>query len=238
MVVRHGESKANAEARMQGRFDSPLSDRGRAQARALGAFLGRIGFRWERALSSPLKRAFETAQIAAAAAGGAAPEAEPDLAEVAAGALEGLSVSEIGEQYPSYPARRLDELGDFAEYGGESYADIQERVGVLVARLIGLSGFPHLAQAPDGVASAEGGEPRRLLLVGHGGFNFHLVKHLICVPVPRICVLRMDNCCATLVRLRRRRGMQIGEVVWHVPVELMDPGVGSLPAPAPGSATS
>src|SRR5688500_11864606 len=107
---------------MQGRFDSPLSERGHAQARALGSFLKRVGFGWDQALSSPLRRALETARIAATAAGGSAPEVDPDLAEVAAGGLEGLSASEIEEQYPSYPARKLDELGDFAEYGGESYA--------------------------------------------------------------------------------------------------------------------
>jgi broad specificity phosphatase PhoE len=221
VVARHGESKANAEARMQGRFDSPLNERGQAQARALGSFLSRVGFVWDQALSSPLRRALETARIAASAAGGSAPEVDPDLAEVAAGRLEGLSAAEIEEQYPSYPARRLDELGDFAEYGGESYAQIQDRVASLLQRLLG-------AASP----------PRRVLLVGHGGFNFHLVKRLICVPVPRVCVLRMDNCCATLIRVHFRRGMQIGEVVWHLPIELMDPHIDSQPAPAPGSAAS
>jgi probable phosphoglycerate mutase len=221
VIARHGESRANAEARMQGRFDSPLSERGHVQARALGSFLKRVGFSWDQALCSPLLRALETARIAANAAGGSAPEVDPDLAEVAAGGLEGLSASEIEEQYPSYPARKLDELGDFAEYGGESYAQIQERVAALIHRLLG-------AASP----------PRRVLLVGHGGFNFHLVKRLICIPVPRVCVLRMDNCCATLIRVHRRRGTQIGEVVWHVPIELMDPHVPSQPAPAPGSAAS
>ena len=199
VVARHGESKANAEARMQGRFDSPLSERGREQARVLGSWLGRHGIAWDRAYCSPLRRAHETAEIAARAAGGTAVEVEPELAEIAAGKLEGLSAAEITDQYPSYAARKLDELGDFAEYGGESYADVQERVKGLVQRLL----------------SHEAG--RRVLLVGHGGFNFHLVKHLICVPVPRVCILRMDNCAATLIRIRHRRGTRIGEVVWHVP---------------------
>jgi probable phosphoglycerate mutase len=220
VVVRHGESKANAEARLQGRFDSPLSERGRAQATALGRWLARQGVQWELALCSPLSRAFQTAELAAAAAGGKAAEVEPDLAEVAAGSLEGLSLDDIAQQYPSYGARKLDELGDFSEYGGESYAEIQERVGRIIERLD--------ARAGRG----------RVLLVGHGGFNFHLVKRLICLPVPRVCVLRMDNCCATLIRVRQRRGTRIGEVVWHVPVELMDPSIGALPAPAPGSALS
>ena len=229
VVARHGESKANAEARMQGRFDSPLSERGRRQAQALGSFLGRQGFRWEQAWCSPLSRAHETARIATAAAGGLAPEVEPDLAEIAAGGLEGLCAEEIEERYPGFLSRRLDELGDFSEYGGESYAQVQDRVAHLLLRLLA-------PRAPAPAPSDTEVPPRRLLLIGHGGFNFHLVKRLICLPVPRICVLRMDNCCATMIRIRQRRGTQIGEVVWHVPVELMDPTVHTAPAPAPGSA--
>ena len=218
VVARHGESKANAEARMQGRFDSPLNERGREQAHVLGTWLGRHGVDWHRAYCSPLLRARETAEIVVRAANGKPAEIEPDLAEIAAGKLEGLSAEEITDQHPSYLARKIDELGDFSEYGGESYFDVQERVKGLVDRLM----------------AHEAGH--RLLLVGHGGFNFHLVKHLICLPVPRVCILRMDNCAATLIRIRHRRGTRIGEVVWHVPVALMDPSVGSRPAPAPGAA--
>lgn len=220
VVARHGESKANAESRMQGRFDSPLSERGREQAKVLGAWLARHGVEWDAAYCSPLRRAHETAELVVRAAGREGVEVEPGLAEIAAGKLEGLDVSEIAAQFPSYAARRLDELGDFSEYGGESYGAVQERVASLVERLL------------------SAGAARRVLLVGHGGFNFHLVKHLICLPVPRVCVLRMDNCSATLLRVRRRRGARIGEVVWHVPVELMDPSVAAKPAPAPGAATT
>jgi hypothetical protein len=60
-----------------------------------------------------------------------------------------------------------------------------------------------------------------VLCVGHGGLNFQLLKQLICEPVPRVCIVRMGNCSATLVRFRERRGTFMGEIVWHVPVELM-----------------
>lgn len=218
VVVRHGESKANAEARMQGRFDSPLNDRGRAQAHVVGRWFASQGILWDVAFCSPLLRASETAQIISHAACGSPPRVDPDLAEVAAGKLEGLNAEQIAQRFPSYPARKLEELGDFAEYGGESYADIQARAERVISRVSALSG--------------------RVLLVAHGGFNFHLVKRLICLPVPRVCVLRMDNCSATMLRLRERRGMRIGEVVWHVPLELMGSPVESrpAPAPAPGSA--
>lgn len=190
---------------MQGRSDFPLSERGRAQARRLGAWLAERGLRWDRHYASPLRRAAETARLVHEAAGGPAPEVEPSLAELRAGALEGLTFEEIAGKFPSYAARQVTELGDFAEYGGESYADVQERVRELRLKL------------EDRHRS--GGD--RVLLVGHGGFNYQLLKQLVCEPVPRVCIVKMGNCSATLVRLRERRGTFIGELAFHVPVELM-----------------
>ena len=58
ILVRHGESTGNAEGRLLGRIDAPLTDRGRSQARALAASVAGA----TRILSSPLTRARETAE--------------------------------------------------------------------------------------------------------------------------------------------------------------------------------
>ena len=57
--------------------------------------------------------------------------------------------------------------------------------------------------------------------MAHGGLNFHLVKALVCAPVPRVMSLKFGNCTATLVRMRERRGLYLGEIVFHVPVDLL-----------------
>ncbi len=205
LLVRHGESVGNAEDRMQGQSDFPLSDTGRAQARRLGAWLAERALGWERLYASPLLRATETARLVHEAAGGPPPEVEPALAELRAGALEGLTFEEIAEKFPAYSTRAITALGDFEEYGGESYAAVQARAVAL----------RQLLEARH----RSGAE--RVLLVGHGGFNYQLLKQLVCEPVPRVCIVKMGNCSATLVRLRERRGTFIGELVFHVPVELM-----------------
>jgi probable phosphoglycerate mutase len=205
LLVRHGESVGNAEDRMQGQSDFPLSERGRAQARRLGVWLAERALGWERHYASPLSRAAETARLVHEAAGGPPPEVEPALAELRAGALEGVTYEEIARRFPTYGSRAITELGDFEEYGGESYADVQARALSLRRKLE--------------ERHRTGGE--RVLLVGHGGFNYQLLKQLVCEPVPRVCIVKMGNCAATLVRLRERRGSFIGELVFHVPVELM-----------------
>jgi broad specificity phosphatase PhoE len=182
MLLRHGESEGNAQGRMQGRSDYPLSPLGRAQA-----------VRPE-------------------------PVVDEDLPEIAAGSLEDLNESEIRAAHPVFMQRSLTETGDFSDYGGESYADVQERLKRLMMRL----------QARHRERS------ERVLLVGHGGFHYQLAKALLCEPVPRVCILKMGNCTASLLRLRERRGLYMAELVFHVPVELM--GGPALPASSEGAA--
>ncbi len=205
LLVRHGESEGNLAGRMQGHAEYPLTERGVSQARALGTWLRERQIGWEVAYTSPLGRARQTAEILTEVTGGTAAVVEADLAEVRAGRLEGLDRAEIAEAFPDFMQRDLTGLGDFSAYGGESYDELQVRVGRVVELLV--------ARHRDAQA--------RVLVVAHGGMNFQLLKTLICVPVPRVCLFRIGNCSATLVRLRERRGEYLGEVVWHVPVELM-----------------
>ncbi len=115
-LVRHGESEWNAEARICGRTDIPLSDAGRRQAERLGARL--------RALppaaiyTSPLSRTAETASIIALGSG-LAPIIDPRVVELNYGAWEGRTFAEImaddGEGYRRWdrdPAREAPPEGE------------------------------------------------------------------------------------------------------------------------------
>jgi len=205
LIVRHGESVANAEERMQGQRDYPLSPTGENQAALLGRFLHQAAYHFDAAYTSPLTRARSTALALTTALG--LPEAEltPELSELNAGGLQGLTRAEIARDFPGFFERGLGALGDFSEYGGESYDDVQRRVHGLIARLY----ERHRAAA------------QRVLLVAHGGLNFHLVKALICTPVPRVMSLKFGNCTSTLVRVRERRGQYLGEIVFHLPIDLL-----------------
>src|SRR4030095_12115573 len=67
LLARHGQTEWNADRRFQGHTDIALSERGRAQAHALGRALR--GRRVTAAYVSPMRRAVETAEIALADAG-------------------------------------------------------------------------------------------------------------------------------------------------------------------------
>jgi broad specificity phosphatase PhoE len=210
LIVRHGESVANAEGRMQGQRDYPLSEAGQQQAKMLGRWLKRAGFAFDAVYTSPLSRAHATARALTTELG--LPEAElaPELSEINAGQLQGLTRDEIHSSYPGFLERGVTELGDFSEYGGEAYDDVQARVRGLLLRW----------QSKHREAA------HRILAVAHGGTNFHLVKALVCEPVPRVMRLKFGNCTATLVRMRQFRQHFMGEVVFHVPVDLLGAAVG------------
>jgi probable phosphoglycerate mutase len=116
LVVRHGQSVWNAERRWQGRADPPLSELGRRQAAA--AEPGDVDV----VVTSPLRRAHETAEILAAATGAPLAEVHADLQERAAGEWTGLTRAEIARRYPGAPGsgRRPP--------GYEPDADVRARV--------------------------------------------------------------------------------------------------------------
>jgi probable phosphoglycerate mutase len=98
LLVRHGQSEWNAVGRWQGQADPPLTDVGRAQARAAALVIGGV----DAVFSSDLQRARETAELIAAYIGVGPVIAEPGLRERDAGEWSGLTRDEIHERYPGY----------------------------------------------------------------------------------------------------------------------------------------
>jgi probable phosphoglycerate mutase len=124
--LRHGSTAWNDEARMQGRRDIPLSDRGRAEVeswRTAGRLdrLVRSGTPW---YSSPLRRAIETAEILS----GARPRCDAALIEMDWGEWEGLRLSELRDRYGAEFARNEAAGLDFQPDGGESPRQVRVRV--------------------------------------------------------------------------------------------------------------
>lgn len=157
IVIRHGETQWNLEARVQGHGDSALTAAGRAQAEALARRLADEPF--DLLVSSDLGRAVDTARaIAAATAQDLRLDAR--LRERGFGAGEGLTYDEIDARYPS-AFRRAGEIDpDYAIPGGESRRAFHERVA---------AAFESLALAHRG---------RRLVVVTHGGVLGALYRHI------------------------------------------------------------
>jgi broad specificity phosphatase PhoE len=146
LLARHGETDWNRDNRFQGHADPPLNDTGRVQAAELARALADESL--DAVYSSPLHRAFETAEIAAAPHG-LEPVPVDALREVDVGSWEGLTRAEIEQRFPEQFARWLDYGQGWAD--GETYEEMGLRV---IAALFEL-------------AAAHEGE--RILAVSHGG---------------------------------------------------------------------
>lgn len=97
-LVRHGETDWNAARRIQGSTDIPLNDVGRDQARRTGRLLA--SRQWDGIWSSPLSRAFETAEIIAEQTGLGTPIALDAVVERNYGAAEGMDYRTIDRRFP------------------------------------------------------------------------------------------------------------------------------------------
>lgn len=137
-IIRHGETAWNAEGRVQGQTDVPLSAAGEAQARALVAVLA--GERFSVIYASDLARVRQTAEPVARALG-LAPRLDPALRERHYGKFETLTYAEararLPEDYARFRAKDLDY--DFGS--GESLRRFNARaiacVGAIAARHAG-----------------------------------------------------------------------------------------------------
>jgi len=118
VLVRHGQTRLNAEGRLAGRLDVPLTDIGEVQAKAAAeAVLARRAP--ARVVSSPLLRARQTA-----AAFGLPVEVDERWIELDYGAHDGVALTDIPEQF--WTAWRGDPA--WAPDGGESLLAVGERV--------------------------------------------------------------------------------------------------------------
>ncbi|GAB6164556.1 hypothetical protein JCM19992_05560 [Thermostilla marina] len=122
--VRHGESTYNAEGRVQGQSDVPLSELGRRQGRAVADALADVGL--EAIYASPLKRAYETAEFLAQRTG-LPIRVDARLKEVNAGVFQDRLRTELQALYPEIYARWVSGDPDFVIPEGESRRQLADR---------------------------------------------------------------------------------------------------------------
>jgi len=130
LLSRHVETEWNLERRYQGRFDSPLTGRGTAQALAIGRLLAMVPEAASAPIvASPQGRARRTAEIILEQRG-AAGELHLDdrLRELSLGSWDGLTYADVAKRSPGI----FDGDGRYDWYfrspDGESYETFAGRV--------------------------------------------------------------------------------------------------------------
>ena len=184
VLWRHGETDYNAAGRMQGHYDSALTEVGWNQARFAVPALAR--FEPDLVISSDLRRAMDTATVLTEAIG-VPLRVDKRLRETHLGDWQGMTGAEVDADWPGERDRWR---GDprWAPPGGESRVDVADRAAEVVGDLL---------------ASSEDGET--VLLATHGGLITTLTARLLALPIeawPQLGGIR--NC--HWVELGRRDG--------------------------------
>lgn len=148
ILVRHGQTVWNVEARIQGHRDSALTETGVRQAHAIAERL--VSERFDALVASDLGRAQDTARAIADRTGHDV-VTDPRLRERNYGAAEGLTYGELDVQFPDVFSKVRPVDPDFEVPGGETRRQFHDRVK---------GAFEALAREQAG---------RRVAVVCHGG---------------------------------------------------------------------
>lgn len=180
VLTRHGlTDRSEPEQHLGQRLDISINAAGQRQAKALGRRLA--GVRFDRAITSPLFRARETAELVVPGFG---LEADPRLREMDYGAWEGRTHAQIDETDAAL--RREWELAPdrLSCPGGESGEDVAARVRSFLEDLLEEHRRWHArasfraATSPGGPSTFTGTE-RPILVVAHSSTN----RILLCLAI-------------------------------------------------------
>jgi len=183
--VRHGESEANAAGVFAGQTDSPLTPKGREQAKVVARALQPVHF--DRIVTSPLSRTKDTAAVIAAGRG-IPVEAFDDLKESDVGIAAGKPFDELR----GLPGATGDD-GWRQWPGGESLEQVLTRSLQVIDRLV--------AESPG----------KTICIVGHGGVTRIVVSSFMGV-LPKLIRVPATNTNITIVSHDPDQGYVVQEM--------------------------
>ncbi len=162
VLIRHGESQWNLENRFTGWIDVPLSPKGEEEACQAGKKL--LGFQFNYAFTSVLRRAKETLRLVLKEIGQTKIPIEEDKAlnERMYGDLQGLNKAETAKKYGEQQVKIWRRSFDVPPPGGESLKDTAQRV------------LPYYENRIKPVLMGN----KTVLVVAHGNSLRSLVMHL------------------------------------------------------------
>ncbi len=180
-LIRHGETDWNRECRLQGQSDTELNEIGIELAEITASELK--GVRFDALYSSPLKRAYRTAEIFNE---GRDLEIITDkrLLEINFGEREGHVIPgrDDDDSNPIYNFEFVPEAYVPAD-GGESFDEIYART----------------SDFWDNVIVPLEGSCERILIIGHGCMNRTIINRLMGNPLKDFWNIKLDNCAVTII---------------------------------------
>jgi len=206
-LIRHGETAGGDTKRYHGSIDVLLSEKGKQQAAEKAKLLRHYveGATTSKHLSylkdihdsaddqmtsnssglravycSNLSRSIQSAEIIAQPFG-VKPIEEPDLRERSFGIWEGMSFSEIREQYPKEFASWAQNPLAYSPVGGETTLEVKDRAIKAISEIL----------------ERHAGE--EIAVVAHGGVNRIILCHILGMPLENVFRIEQDYAALNII---------------------------------------
>lgn len=125
ILIRHGQTDMNKDQLYYGRLDVPINETGKEQAEDTRKNLVELEIDYDKIYSSPMKRAYETAEIVNYK--NLEIEKDDELREMDFGIFEGLSYKEIIKKYPEEMEKLKKDWKTYSYVTGENPFMLQKR---------------------------------------------------------------------------------------------------------------
>lgn len=170
ILCRHGETEQNKKSIIQGTMDTELNETGRQQAEILADRIE--NYEIDHIYSSPLKRAYETAEILSKRFDTEV-ESHESFKEMSRGVFQGRSKDERDRALKEHDG----EMHEWKPKGGESFPEVGERA----------------ANAIEELKQEHKGET--IIVVAHGHFNRSLILAALGYDTTHAFKLEQGNVC-------------------------------------------
>lgn len=185
-LLRHGEIAGSKIRRFIGQTDAELSPRGIDQALFWQKYFADIKI--DCIYSSPLSRCIETAKVVS----GTSHESGqviiiPELAEIDLGEWDGRTFKDIKKNFPLAWEQRGKDLANYRPPGGESFADLFDRV---------------VPAFHDIICQNKG----NTLIVAHAGVNRMILCNLFAKKIKEMFTIGQAYGCLNIIRKSKRMG--------------------------------
>lgn len=196
LLVRHGETDWNRDKRFQGQIDVPLNETGQRQGMQCAEFLK--GIHIDRAVSSPMSRPKETAELILKHHLGVQLSFDDNLKEISHGLWEGKLEAEIEAGFPGELQRWKDTPEAVQMPEGENLNQVWER-----ARLAWQAILDSIVAPVDG---EDLGHPQTILVTAHDAVNKALLCQLVGLGPEHFWTFKQGNGSVSVIDYPRGPG--------------------------------
>ncbi len=183
LLIRHGETEWNRTSRFQGVKDIPLNETGRQQAQKAADFLQDINIDF--AVTSPLLRPKETAEIILKNHPNISLDSKSDLIEISHGSWEGKLETEIEDSFPGMLTQWKEKPETVQMPEGENLQQVWDRAVKCWQEIV----KEYLDKS----------KPKTGIVVAHDAINKVIICHLLGLNPANFWNIKQGNGAVTVV---------------------------------------